>query len=76
MFFLGGCVPKGNAGLNLLRNVNTYIDRKNLRVAEWSWYEKYGYMYYAHAFADDTQLYLPFNPDNSLNEAEAVHAME
>ena len=30
----------------------------------------------AHAFADDTQLYLSFNPDNSLNEAEAVHVME
>ena len=30
----------------------------------------------AHAFADDTQLYLSLNPDNSLNEAEAVHAME
>ena len=30
----------------------------------------------AHAFADDTQLYLSFNPDNSLNEAEAVHAIE
>ena len=28
----------------------------------------------AHAFADDTQLYFSFNPDNSLNEA--VHAME
>ena len=29
-----------------------------------------------HAFADDTQLYLFFSPDNSLNEAEAVHAIE
>ena len=28
------------------------------------------------ALADDTQLYLSFNPDNSLNEAEAVHAIE
>ena len=28
------------------------------------------------ALADDTQLYLSFNPDNSLNEAEAVHALE
>ena len=34
------------------------------------------YLPNAHAFADDTQLYLSFNPDNSLNEAEAVHAME
>ena len=33
------------------------------------------YLPNAHAFADDTQLYLSFNPDNSLNEAEAVHAM-
>ena len=30
----------------------------------------------AHAFADDTQLYLSFNPDNSLNEEEALHSME
>ena len=29
-----------------------------------------------HAFADDTQLYLSFNPDNSLSQAEAVHAVE
>ena len=34
------------------------------------------YLPNAHAFADDTQLHLSFNPDNSLNEAEAVHAME
>ena len=34
------------------------------------------YLPNAHAFADDTQLYLSFNPDNSFNEAEAVHAME
>ena len=34
------------------------------------------YLPNGHAFADDTQLYLSFNPDNSLNEAEAVHAME
>ena len=27
-------------------------------------------------FAGDTQLYLSFNPDNSLSEAVAVHAME
>ena len=33
------------------------------------------YLPNAHAFADDTQLYLSFNPDNSLNEAEAGHAM-
>ena len=30
----------------------------------------------AHAFADDTQLYISFNPDNSLSEAEAARAME
>ena len=30
----------------------------------------------AHPFADDTPLYLSFNSDNSLDEAEAVHAME
>ena len=29
-----------------------------------------------NAFADDSLLYLSFNPDNSLNEAEAVHAIE
>ena len=29
-----------------------------------------------YAFADDTQLYLLFNPNNFLNETEAVHAME
>ena len=34
------------------------------------------YLPNAHAFADDTQLYLSFNPDNSLSEAEAVHAVE
>ena len=34
------------------------------------------YLPNAHAFADDTQLYLSFNPDNSLNEAEAVYSME
>ena len=34
------------------------------------------YLPNAHAFADDTQLYLSFNPDNSLDEAEAVHVME
>ena len=34
------------------------------------------YLPNAHAFADDTQLYLSFNPDNSLNEAEALHSME
>ena len=34
------------------------------------------YLPNAHAFADDTQSYLSFNPDNSLSEAEAVHAME
>ena len=34
------------------------------------------YLPNAHALADDTQLYLSFNPDNSRNEAEAVHAME
>ena len=34
------------------------------------------YLPNAHAFADDTQLYLSFNPDNSLSQAEAVHAVE
>ena len=34
------------------------------------------YLPNAHVFADNTQLYLSFNPDKSLNEAEAVHAME
>ena len=34
------------------------------------------YLPNAYAFADDTQLYLSFNPDNSLDEAEGVHAME
>ena len=34
------------------------------------------YLPNAHTFADDTQLYLYFNPDDSLDEAEAVHAME
>ena len=34
------------------------------------------YLPNAHAFADDTQLYLFFSPDNFLNEAEAVHAIE
>ena len=34
------------------------------------------YLPNAHAFADDTQLHLSFNPDNSLNKAEAIHAME
>ena len=34
------------------------------------------YLPNAHAFADDTQLYLSFNPDNSLNEEEALHSME
>ena len=34
------------------------------------------YLPNAHAFADDTQSYLSFNPDNSLSEAETVHAME
>ena len=34
------------------------------------------YLPNAHAFADDTQLDLFFSPDNFLNEAEAVHAIE
>ena len=34
------------------------------------------YLSNAHAFADDTQLYLSFNPESSLSEAEAVHAIE
>ena len=34
------------------------------------------YLPNAHAFADDIQLYLSFNPNNSLNEAEAFHSME
>ena len=34
------------------------------------------YLPNAHAFADDTQLYISFNPDSSLSEAEAVHAIE
>ena len=34
------------------------------------------YLPNAHAFADDTQLYLCFNSDNSLNEAEALYSME
>ena len=34
------------------------------------------YLPNAHAFADDTQLYLSLNPDNFLSEAAAVHAME
>ena len=34
------------------------------------------YLPNAHAFADDTQLYLSFNPDSSFSEAEAVHAIE
>ena len=34
------------------------------------------YLPNVHAFADDTQLYLSFNPDNSLSQAEAVHAVE
>ena len=34
------------------------------------------YLPNAHSFADDTQLYLSFNPDNSLSQAEAVHAVE
>ena len=34
------------------------------------------YLPNAQAFADDTQLYLSFNSDNSLYEAEAVHAMK
>ena len=34
------------------------------------------YLPNAHAFTDDTQLYLSFNPDNSLSQAEAVHAVE
>ena len=34
------------------------------------------YLPNAHAFADDTQLYLSFNPGNSLSEAEAVHTLE
>ena len=32
------------------------------------------YLPNAHAFANDTQLYLSFNPDNFLSEAEVVHA--
>ena len=34
------------------------------------------YLPNAHAFANDTQLYPSFNPDNSLSEVEAVHAIE
>ena len=34
------------------------------------------YMPNAHAFADDTQPYLSFNSENSLNEADALHSME
>ena len=34
------------------------------------------YLPNAHAFSDDTQLYLSFNPVNSLNEADALHSME
>ena len=34
------------------------------------------YLPNAHAFANDTQLYPSFNPDNSLSEVEAEHAME
>jgi hypothetical protein len=30
----------------------------------------------AHAYADDSQLYLSFPPDNSTNEMEALNAME
>jgi hypothetical protein len=30
----------------------------------------------AHGFADDTQLYLSFKPDSSMNQAAAVCAME
>ena len=33
------------------------------------------YLLNAHAFADDTQLYLSFNPDHSLNKAEALRSM-
>ena len=33
-------------------------------------------LYLPNAFDDDTQLYLSLNPENSLSEAEAVHAME
>ena len=34
------------------------------------------YLPSVHAFADDTQLYFSFKPDNSPSEAEAVHAVE
>ena len=34
------------------------------------------YLSNAHAFTDDTHLYLSFNPDNSLSEAVAVYTME
>ena len=34
------------------------------------------YLPNAHAFANDTQIYPSFNPDDSLSEVEAVHAVE
>lgn len=34
------------------------------------------YLPNAHPFADDNQLCLSFNPDNSLSQAVAVHAVE
>ena len=34
------------------------------------------YLPSVHAFADDTQLYLSFKPDNSHSEAEAIYAVE
>ena len=34
------------------------------------------YLPHAHAYADDTKLYLSFRPDGSTNETEAWNAME